>query len=183
MQSFKWSFSDWCSKSTLLTDMVLMQYINVPFQLLLTISIDINFCLSILKRHINEYHEKMYVMMTMDMLHQKAVTWRNTLKECMRTFETLKRLIIFSCTASSDPFLIDAVYPLLPKGSGHLPDRQCREVTGASWKQRCWGRRRRSRSVVRIGFPLYSGKPFALPLGERDVRLPHMTKFTFMVNN
>ena len=47
------------------------------------------FVLSNLKRHINEYHERMYVK-TVDMLCQKGVTWRNTLKECMRTFEILK---------------------------------------------------------------------------------------------
>ena len=38
MHFFRWSFSDWCSISTLLTDMVpnvLMQFINMPLQITL----------------------------------------------------------------------------------------------------------------------------------------------------
>ena len=104
MHFFRWSFSDWCSISTLLTDMVpnvLMQFINMPFQITLHTHTPLMTFLSNLKSHIDEHHEKMQIC-------------RNTLKECMGPLETLNMnhfLDFFSCTASRDPFLIDAVNP------------------------------------------------------------------------
>ena len=43
--------------------------------------------LNYLKRHINEYHEKMFVR-TVDTQCQKGLKWRNTLKECIHFHES-----------------------------------------------------------------------------------------------
>ena len=78
--TFALILSDCCIISTLLTHMipsVLMQFINVPFQITLSIPYRPThlkaFVLSNVSRHINRYHEKVYVK-TVDKLHQKRVT-------------------------------------------------------------------------------------------------------------
>ena len=104
MHPFMWSFFDCCSISTLLTNMVpsvLMQFNNVPFQITLNIRYRSThlkaFVLSNFNRHMKEYHEKVYLK-TVDKLHQKGMTWRNTLKESMgtRKFEQESSVLMYS---------------------------------------------------------------------------------------
>ena len=112
MHSLTWSFSDLCTKSTLLPNMVpsiLMQFIIVPFQITLNIFYRPTPLFWVTETLVNIMRRCMW-RQWISCLRKgwlEEIHWRSAWKHK----KNLSKIHLFSCTPLSDPFLIYAEYP------------------------------------------------------------------------